>query len=172
MISRRAFVFSGIAALACAASHPAIAADDPVAILNAIYARVAAGKGDGGGAFVFENKAAKAKYLSMPLVQLWARADAATPKGDVGPVDFDPLTNSQDPDVKSFKVAAEKLEESKATVAVILAGHNRAPKKASDQIIRFDFQRQANGWKIDDIKGTVDGKPWSVRAMLLASLKH
>src|SRR4029078_7948421 len=83
---------------------------DPVAILTAIYTRVAKGKGDSGGAFVIENKAAKTKYLSMALGALWARGGAHTPKGDVGPVDFDPVTNSQEPDVKSFKVDAEKME--------------------------------------------------------------
>jgi hypothetical protein len=65
-------------------------ANDPVAIINAIYARVAKGKGDGGGGFVIENKAAKARYLSKALIELWAKADAHTPKGDVGPVDFGP----------------------------------------------------------------------------------
>ena len=83
----------------------ALAADDPAGILTAIYTRAAKGKGDGGGAFVIEDKAAKAKYLSKSLVALWAKADAHTPKGDGGPIGFDPVTNSQDPDVKSFKVA-------------------------------------------------------------------
>ncbi len=36
------------------------------------------------------------------------------------PVDFDPVTNSQDPDVKSFKVIAEKQDAAKATIAVTL----------------------------------------------------
>src|SRR5258708_3465927 len=91
-------VFAGAIPLSAFAAAP----DDPVAILNAIYARAAKGKGDGGGAFIIETKAAKAKYLSKALVALWAKADAHTPNGDVGPVDFDPVTNSQEPDVKSF----------------------------------------------------------------------
>ena len=82
--------------------------DDPAAFLTAIYARVAKGKGDNGGTFVFNTKAAKTKYLSTSLGALWARAEAHTPKGDAGPIDFDPVTNSQDPDVKTFKVAPEK----------------------------------------------------------------
>ena len=107
MITRRMLVLAGIAApLAGLLSQPALAAppapSDPVAIVNAIYTRVIKGKGDGGGGFVIENKAAKAKYLSKSLIKLWAEADDHTPKGDVGPVDFDPVTNSQEPDVKSF----------------------------------------------------------------------
>jgi hypothetical protein len=57
---------------------------DPAGIVIAIYTRAAKGKGDGGGAFIIENKTAKAKYLSKSLVELWAKADAHTPKGAIG----------------------------------------------------------------------------------------
>src|SRR3984957_20194938 len=113
MITRRALISTGLVGL-CAATARAVLAEpasagDPLAIVTAIYTRAAKGKGNGGGGFVIENKAAKAKYLSKSLIALWAKADAHTAKGDVGPVDFDPVTNSQDPEVKSFKVVAEKL---------------------------------------------------------------
>ena len=146
-------------------------ANDPVAIVTAIYARAAKGKGDGGGAFIIESKAAKTKYLSKALVAVWAKADAHTPKGDVGPVDFDPVTNSQEPDVKSFSVATEKLEADKAVIAVTIAGHGAARKKAADNTIRYDFVRDGGQWKIDDISGASDGEPWSIRGMLADSLK-
>jgi hypothetical protein len=120
MLTRRFLVAAALFATVNAATAQAPSANDPVAILNAIYTRAAKGKGDGGGAFIIETKAAKAKYLSKSLVALWAKADAHTPKGDVGPVDFDPVTNSQDPDVKSFKIDAEKLEADKATIAVTI----------------------------------------------------
>jgi hypothetical protein len=118
-------------------------------------------------------KAARTKYLSNALVALWARADARTKKGDSGPVDFDPITNSQDPDVKSFKVAAEKQAADKATMAVTIESHQReARANAADKTIRYDFVQEALQWKIDDIKGAVDGSPWSVRTLLADSLKH
>ena len=102
---------------------------------------------------------------------MWARADAHTAKGDVGPIDFDPVTNSQDPDVKSFKVAAEKLEADKAVIAVTITGHT-ARAKPSDEIVRYNFVRDDGKWKIDDISGTVDGEAWSIRDMLSESLKE
>src|SRR5580693_3414987 len=127
MISRRTLISTGMAGLVAGASRGAFAAppspNDPVAIVNAIYARAAKGKGKGGGAFIIENKAAKAKYLSKSLADLWAQADAHTPKDDVGPIDFDPVTNSQEPDVKSFKVTPEKLDADRAVIAVTLVGH-------------------------------------------------
>src|SRR6266702_3664265 len=146
------------------------APNDPAAILTAIYTRAAKGKGDGGGAFIIENKAAKTKYLSKALVALWAKADAHTPKGDVGPIDFDPVTNSQEPDVKSFKVDAEKMEADKAVIAVTITGH-RNDRKPADQIVRYDFVREANSWKIDDIRGSCEGEAWSIRKMLSDTLK-
>ena len=173
MVTRRKLILSGATSLLAAVlPHAVLAADNPAGILTAIYTRAAKGKGDGGGGFVIENKAAKAKYLSKSLVALWAKADARTPKGDVGPVDFDPVTNSQDPDVKSFKVSAEKQEADKATIAVAIDAHQGPRPKPTDQTMRYDFVREAGQWKIDDVKGTADGKPWSIRGMLAASLKH
>jgi hypothetical protein len=172
MFSRRTLISTGLAGLlAGAVMRPSIAAptspSDPAAIITAIYTRAA--KGDG-GAFVIENKAAKAKYLSNALVALWAKADAHTPKGDVGPVDFDPVTNSQEPDVKSFKVVTEKLEADKAAIAVTIAGA-RPRTKAADQVVHYDFVRDGDKWKIDDIKGSDDGTAWSIRGLLEESLK-
>jgi len=174
MVTRRKLILSAAASLlAPVLPRHAAAADDPAGILTAIYTRVANGKGDGGGTFVIQTKASRTKYLSNALVALWAKADARTRKGDGGPVDFDPVTNSQDPDVKSFKVAAEQQGAGKATVAVTIESHQReARANAADKTIRYDFVQEAGQWKIDDIKGAVDGSLWSVRALLVNSLKH
>jgi hypothetical protein len=173
MPTRRTFVFASLTALLTSSnlsiSHAAPpAASDPTAILTAIYTRVTKGKGDGGGGFVTESKAAKAKYLSKSLIALWAKADAATPKDDVGAIEFDPVTNSQDSAVKSFKLATEKLDPDQATIAVTL-GMERS--KPADQVIRYDFVREADTWKIDDIRGAQDGTPWSLRELFTQYLK-
>ena len=176
MITRRTLLltvtagFFAVALPRFALAAPPLAGD-PVAIVNAIYARAAKGKGDGGGAFIIENKTAKAKYLSKALVALWAKADAHTPKGDVGPIDFDPVTNSQEPDVKSFSVVAEKLEGDNAVIAVTIAGRGAPRAKVADNTIRYNFVRDDGQWKIDDISGASDGEPWSIRGMLAESLK-
>lgn len=174
MITRRSLVLTSLLVATGAPLSRAepVTSDDPVTIVTAIYTRAAKGNGGDGGGFVIENKAAKAKYLSKGLIALWAKADAHTPKGDVGPVDFDPVTNSQDPDLKSFKVATEKLDADKASIAVTLEGHRGKREKPADAVIRYDFVREAGGWKIDDIKGSGDGEAWSIRAMLTDSLKN
>ena len=172
MITRRSLILTSLLVATDAPlsrAEPATS-DDPVAIITAIYTRAAKGKGDSGGGFVIESKAAKAKYLSKSLIDLWAKADANTPKGDVGPIDFDPVTNSQEPDVKSFKVVAEKLDVDKAVIAVTITGR-MARAKPSDDIIRYNFVREDGKWKIDDISSTVDGDPWSLRDILSETLK-
>src|SRR5271154_5593967 len=148
MITRRALISTGLACLFAGATARAVFAEpasagDPLAILTAIYTRAAKGKGDGGGAFVIENKAAKAKYLSKSLIELWAKADAHTPKGDVGPVDFDPVTNSQEPDIKSFEVKTDKLDAEKAVIAVTMSARHAPRTKPADQTVRYDFVRDA-----------------------------
>ena len=176
MITRRTLLMTTATTLLALTVHPALAAppaaNDPLAIVDAIYARAAKGKGDTGGGFVIETKAAKAKYLSKALVALWAKADAHTPKGDVGPVDFDPVTNSQEPDVKSFTVVTEKLEADRAVIAVTIVGRGAPRAHSVDNTIRYNFVREAGRWKIDDISGTSDGEAWSIRQMLTDSLKE
>jgi hypothetical protein len=176
MIARRSLILTGAAGLLTATCCPAPAdpatPDDPRSILNAIYTRVARGKGDGGGGFVTASKSDRARYLSRSLTALWLRADAHTPKGDVGPVDFDPVTNSQEPDVKSFSMSTETFNSQRATIAVTLTGYNAARTKPEDAVIRYDFLLEGAQWKIDDIRGATDGKPWSIRGMLDESLKN
>src|SRR3954447_24071728 len=150
MLTRRAFVAASLLAGLSPAFAESPTPRDPAAILTAIYTRAAKGKGDSGGAFVIENKA-KGKYLSKALVALWAKADAHTPKGDVGPVDFDPVTNSQEPNVKSFKAVAEKLDAANATIAVTIARRGAPRAKSVDNTIRYNLVRDDGQWKIDDI---------------------
>src|ERR1700737_3427799 len=176
MITRRAFVLTAAIGVLATASRPILAdpasPNDPRSIVNAIYTRAALGNGDGGGGFLTASKSARARNLSQSLARLWLRADAHTPKGDVGPVDFDPVTNSQEPDVKSFAMTTESLGSERATIAVTIVGHNAPRTNAADSVIRYDFLRDPVQWKIDDIRGAEDGKPWSIRSMLMDSLKH
>ncbi|KIZ44039.1 MULTISPECIES: DUF3828 domain-containing protein [Rhodopseudomonas] len=169
MLTRRSFAAGALVAVTLPALAAPIAAD-PVAILNAIYARVAHGKGEDGG-FVTA-KPTRAKYLSKSLVALWAKAEVRTPKDEAGPIDFDPVTNSQDPDVTSFDIVAEKQDSGSATLAVTLTGARTSRENRADNVVRYDFTRDGGHWRIDDIRSTVDGKPWSLRDLLTTSLKR
>jgi hypothetical protein len=66
---------------------------------------------------------------------------------------------------------AERLEADKAVIAATISG--RMPRaKPSDNTIRYNFVREDGKWKIDDISGTLDGEPWSIRDILSESLKE
>jgi hypothetical protein len=173
LLDRRGFL-SFTMALLTAATAPAAAQvtkPDPAAIVTAIYQRAAKGKGDSGGQFLWLDKAARPKFFSNAMVALWAQAEAKTPEGDAGPIDFDPVTNSQDPDLKSFKVATEKQTAATATVSATILGRYGPRKFSADETVHYDFVREGGQWKIEDIRGASDGKPWSVSEMLVRSLE-
>ena len=152
-------------------SAPRPAASDPVAIVTAIYQKAAKGKGESGGQFLWLDPKVRPRTFSRSLVALWAKAEAATPEGDIGPVDFDPVTNSQDPGVKSFSVVSEKQTAEKATVAVTMTETVAQRSAATDRTVRYDFVREEGRWKIDDIRSTADGRPWSLRKILSESIE-
>ena len=159
-----------VAAVFFLLAHAAPPPPDPVAVVTAIYRKAAAGKGDSGGQFLWLDPKVRPRSFSKSLVALWAKADAATPEGDQGPVDFDPVTNSQDPGLKSFSVVSEKQTATTATVAVTMVDSVGQRKNAADRTVRYDLAFEDGRWKIDDIRGAVDGHPWSLREMLTESI--
>lgn len=172
MLTRRQFIAASAMLAPLLLSQAAQAApDDPVAIVKGIYTRAAKGKGDSGGGFVVGSSAARAKYLSTSLAGLWDKVETQAPKDEPGPIEFDPVSNSQDPDIKSFTIVGEKQSDGRATVAATIAGHHGKRTKAADSVIRYDFVRENGAWRIDDIRGAVDGDPWSIRGILNGSLK-
>jgi hypothetical protein len=141
--------------------------NDPVAIVNDIYQRAIRDK-DGRVITLSLAPRDRARAFSAETVELWAKADAKVKtKGDeVGPIDFDPVTSSQGLQVKSFKVATEKQDENKMTLAVTIVPVNVERTSPLDNIIRYDFVRENGRWLIDDIRNSVDGKPVSVKGLL------
>ena len=157
------------AALSLAASSPA----DPIV---AIYKKAAAGKGEDGGNFVYQEPKDRARWLTKSFAALWNAEDKKTPKGDETPPGFDPVSNSQDPKVLNVKVALEKSDGRTATVAASFDSWSRGttreeqdknPPDPRDRItVRYDMVLENGRWRIDDIRGLIDGKEWSIRAII------
>jgi hypothetical protein len=63
------------------------------------------------------------------------------------------------------------LDVAAALIAVTITGRDASRVNAADAVIRYDFVRDGGHWKIDNIRGTEDGKQWSLRGMLSESLK-
>jgi hypothetical protein len=175
MLTRRRFNLAlgttVLATTAFAASSPA----DPI---TAIYRKAAAGKGEEGGTFVFLTRKDRARWLSKSLTKLWNDEDRKTPKGDQTPPGFDPVSNSQDPKVRNVKVELEQNYGKTATVAASFdswpRGNTREeqernpPEPKDRRTVRYDMVLENGRWKIDDIRGSTDGKEWSTRAIIKA----
>ena len=85
------------------------------------------------------------KYFSERLAQLiWK--DAVKSKGEVGALDFDPLYDAQDFDIKKFSLRKSKSEKDSAEV--IASFENMGHKTE----ITFSLVLTKAGWKISDIK--------------------
>jgi hypothetical protein len=170
LISRRMFVLSGAAlVLSARAPHAERASRDPAAILKEIYK----GNDSRNAAFGLE-ESDRRKYLSKSLIELWAKADAkVNPRGDeVGPIDFDVTTNSQGMYVKSYSMTTERRDGERATLAVTLVAKGEWVRNSpEDNIVRYHFIREDGRWVIDDIGSTTDGKPGSLKDILLENLK-
>jgi hypothetical protein len=157
-----------------------VAAASPAEPIIAIYKKAAAGKGEDGGNFVYQERRDRARWLSKSLAALWNAEEARTPKGDETPPGFDPVSNSQDPKVRNVKVVLEKRDGKRATVAAsfdswprgrTVEEQERNPPDPRDRItVRYDMVLEHGPknaiWKIDDIRGTIDGKAWSIRAIV------
>jgi hypothetical protein len=162
MIGRRVMLLWGAATLFAAGALSAIAADQPLAIVT---------KEDGGN-FLTLKHADRRKYISRSLVDLWLRAEKNAREGYVL-IDADPVSNSQDPDIASFTVKEEQRDAKRATVAATFTERSAGRRKSAlDLTVRYDFLRDGGRWKIDDIRGTVDGKPWSIRKNLEQARKY
>ena len=177
--ARRLALLAGLVLLSAPLlARPSSAADaakpapDPAAVARAIYAKVSAGDGERGGQFLWVDPKARPRTFSKGLCALWAKADAKQ-KADhdgLGPIDWDPFTASQDPKVKGCSVVVERQDAKAATVAVTLVDPRGRRTVVADETVRLDLVKEGDRWAVDDVRGTVDGSPWSVRAALKAYL--
>lgn len=147
---------------------------DPSSFISSIYAR-------GHEEAVWTQWLSSAKrgaWLSPDLTALWNRCDisARKSKDELGPLDFDIATNSQLgwDSFKGFKVNLVSQGDGRAVVnARLQTGPNTVPPKVdSDSVIRYDLIQKGGAWKIDDVRSTTDGKPWSLRELLKNYLKN
>jgi len=153
-------------ALACCALNAPLGAQtrEPEAIVTALYEATV--KGTMPAAFGVDPK--DRKLLTKSLAAMWKKADKkSNPKGeDVGAIDFDIVSMSQDPNIKSFTVKTEKRDERGVTVVATFTIGSNNIKTGKKEIVRYDFVREDGAWKIDDVRSSVEKKPWSLRGNL------
>jgi hypothetical protein len=142
---------------ALAAAPTAIA--NPRDIVVEIY-RISAGKdGNYRGPSAFSDKGVRSRYFSKSLLAAIVRMEKLSKQKNEPILDFDPVTNSQDPDVKDLQIAVESETPSNVVVAArFLSFEEKEPS-----IVRYDFIKDGGAWKIDDIHGEHGKDKWSLR---------
>jgi hypothetical protein len=117
-------------------------------------------------------------WFSRDLTALWNKCDARASqlKDPLGALEFDIATNSQLgwDSFKGFAVSVASQSAGRAVVnARLETGANTdSPKFDSDNVIHYDLVREGGAWKIDNVRSTIDGKPWSLRGLLKDYLKN
>jgi hypothetical protein len=109
---------------------------------------------------VFADKRMQRRFLSRRLRQAVRAMERRTPAGDAPDLDFDPVTNSNDPSVHDLRI---RTMSKSATQAVVIADF-QSHQDTERSVLRYDLVRE-QGWKVDDI--TASGKnSWHVRKII------
>ncbi len=175
MDRRTFFVTMALSALAPGVVHaqtrapagPPANAQTPEQIVRWIYAEAVkrdSSGGQNGGTIFGGAKGPIRRLFSTAFLREWDAAQARIKKsGDMG-LDFDPVSNSQDPAIGRVTYTVESTSADKSTVGATF-GSLHEPK-AKPQTIRYDFVREGGAWKIDNIRGNVENDSWSMRELM------
>lgn len=100
-----------------------------------------------GAGHVFEKRGRKLqqKFFDPGLAALIWKNLSETPEGEVGNIDFDPLFNAQDTQIKRFRIGAADTNGSSATVPVTFMNFDQKVR------ILFRLVNTKAGWKVSNI---------------------
>lgn len=151
-----------------AQASPPASVQTPEQIVRWIYAEAVKkdrhGSQNGGTIFGTGNRGPIRRLFSAGFLREWDAAQARLKKsGDMG-LDFDPVSNSQDPSIGKTEFRVETNTDARVTVAAIFGSLEDA--KAAPQTVRYDFLREGNAWKIDNLRGNVEADPWDLRKIM------
>ena len=142
---------------------PAFARDEkPSDFLTKVYRTALGPSGDASdGGSIFYDEGNRRRFLSRGLRASFATMLRRTPKGDAPNLDFDPVSNGNDPSVHDLHI---KTESENGARAVVIADF------VSDQdtvrsVLRYFLVRESGDWKIDDIVATGKAE-WRVKEII------
>lgn len=99
-------------------------------------------------------------FFSRSLNELLQNDADATPEGEVGAIDFDPVISGQDGEAKNVEMSPPILMDDRAELEVSFRNGDEAVT------LYYTLVREGKGWKVDDIANQQGENPWSVRALL------
>jgi hypothetical protein len=117
-------------------------AGSPAAVVKELYRIHNNGNGP---LFTKEGRKAHERFFDENLSRLIWKDLTETPEDEVGHIDFDPLFNAQDMQIKNFNVGAAAVEGDAATVPVTFVNFDRKVT------ITFRLVKAGGVWKISNI---------------------
>jgi hypothetical protein len=123
--------------------------DSPDALLTALYAPYLddTGRDDA------------TPFFSDRLNALYAADEEATPEGEVGALDFDPVIAGQDFKITDLEIGTPAIE---GGTAQVLVGFDNMGEKV---VLDYSLVQESDGWKIDDIERKDGDYPWKLSAI-------
>jgi len=135
------------------------AGPSPMEVVTAIY-RIYAGPKGGYQAGSIEDKRISA-YFTASLHKALAAMNERSRKTNEPILDFDPVTDSQDPQVERLSIAAESES---AVAATFFSGEVK-------HVVRYVFKPDGGALKIDDISGGSGADAWDLRRIIAPAKK-
>jgi hypothetical protein len=139
--------------------NAAAAALSPTDIVTAIYRIYAGPKGDYLAGSIEDKRVSS--YFTASLRNALAAMNARSRKTNEPILDFDPVTDSQDPQVERLSIAAESES---VVAATFFSGETK-------HLIRFVFKPEGGAAKIDDISGGSGADAWDLRRIIAPAKK-
>jgi hypothetical protein len=96
---------------------------------------------------IFVEASLRERYLSKRLCDALAEMDRRTPEGDVSNLDFDVVSDSQDPDVHDLKITTESESAGQAVVVANFQSHEDSERT----LLRYELVQEDGAWKINNV---------------------
>jgi len=101
------------------------------------------------------------QHFSRSLLKAMDAMNQRSKKTNEPILDFDPITDSQDPSVVDLKITQETGDPSRPVVDATFDRGDKEP-----DTVRYIFVREGNTWKVDDISGGASDGKWDLREII------
>lgn len=142
---------------------PALSRDERSSdVVVEIYRTAGGPSGDASeGASIFADEANRKRFLSRGLRAALAAMLRRTPVGDAPSLDFDPVTNGNDPSFHDLHIKTESESSARAVVKADFLSHRDTVRT----VLRYFLVRENGAWKVDDV--VASGKSeWRVKKII------
>lgn len=126
-------------------------ADDPVARVRALY------DGPASGIFFLDEPETMRQVLSPTLVDLLLADRRGRPMGNL---DFDPVVNGQDAQLRDLEFSPAVIERDAARVTVTFRNFDQP------NTLVYSLLRESSGWRVDDVTATEGAAVWLLSDIL------